>query len=59
MDELVRRFLSAKKDARQVVADPDARYFGARLNDQSLVAGGNARIGSVRFDAWLAGLASK
>jgi len=54
MDELVRRFLVAKKDSREVIADTDARYFGARLNDQSLVPAGNSRIGSTRFDAWLA-----
>jgi uncharacterized protein YbjT (DUF2867 family) len=59
MDELVRRFLSAKKDSRQVVADSDARYFGARLDDQSLVPASKARIGSTRYDAWLAGLTSK
>ena len=34
LDELVRRFLSAKQDARQVVTDVHARYFGIELNDQ-------------------------
>ncbi len=39
LDELVRRFLSANQDARQVVADVHARYFGVELNDQSLNPG--------------------
>ncbi|MCI0429249.1 MAG: SDR family oxidoreductase [Rhodospirillales bacterium] len=53
LDELVRRFLSAKQDARQVVADVHARYFGAKLNDQSLTPGDNPRIGPTRFEDWL------
>jgi len=53
LDELVRRFLSAKHDARQVVADVHARYFGAELNDQSLTPGKNPRIGATRFEDWL------
>src|SRR5712664_1196247 len=46
MDELVRRFLSATDDARPVIADARARYFGAALNDSSLVPGDNPRLGS-------------
>ena len=53
LDELVRRFLSAKQDARQVVADVHARYFGIELNDQSLTPGDNPRIGPTRFADWL------
>jgi uncharacterized protein YbjT (DUF2867 family) len=53
LDELVRRFLSAKQDARQVVADVHARYFGVELNDQSLTPGDNPRIGPTRFEDWL------
>ena len=53
LDELVRRFLSAKQDARQVVADVHARYFGLELNDQSLTPGDNPRIGPTRFEDWL------
>ena len=52
-DELVRRFLSAKQDARQVVTDLHARYFGLELNDQSLTPGDNPRIGPTRFEDWL------
>jgi uncharacterized protein YbjT (DUF2867 family) len=52
-DELVRRFLSAKQDARQVVTDVHARYYGVELNDQSLTPGDNPRIGPTRFEDWL------
>ena len=53
LDELVRRFLSAKQDARHVVTDVHARYFGIDLNDQSLTPGDNPRIGPTRFEDWL------
>jgi len=53
LDTLVGRYLSAKRDARRVVADAHARYFGAELNDQSLTPGENARIAPTRFEAWL------
>jgi uncharacterized protein YbjT (DUF2867 family) len=53
LDELVRRFLRAKQDARQVVTDVNAQYFGIDLNDQSLTPGDNPRIGPTRFDDWL------
>ena len=52
-DELVRRFLSAKQDARQVVTDVHARYFDLELNDQSLTPGDNPRIAPTRFEDWL------
>jgi len=53
MDELVRRFLSANRDARKVTTDVHARYFGIELNDQSLTPGDNPRLGSTRFEDWL------
>jgi uncharacterized protein YbjT (DUF2867 family) len=53
LDELVRRFLGAMKDARQVVADAHARYFGAELNDKSLTPGDSPRVGRTRFADWL------
>ena len=40
LDQLARRMLNARGDARRVVADPHARYFGAELDDRSLVPGG-------------------
>ena len=53
MDEFVRRFLSAGRDPRHVIADPQARYFGTAVNDQSLTPGDNPRNGPTRFDDWL------
>lgn len=53
-DELIRRGLKANGDPREVVADPDALYFGARLSESSLVPGVDAKLGQTRFDDWLA-----
>jgi uncharacterized protein YbjT (DUF2867 family) len=53
LDELVRRFLSATQDARKVVPDVHARYFGAALDDQSLTPGKNPRLGAIHFEDWL------
>jgi uncharacterized protein YbjT (DUF2867 family) len=53
LDELVRRFLGAHRDARKVTTDVQARYFGIELNDQSLTPGDNPRIGPTRFEDWL------
>ena len=53
LDELVRRRLDSLKDPREVVADPDARYSGAKVSERTLVPGNNARLGETRFENWL------
>jgi uncharacterized protein YbjT (DUF2867 family) len=53
MDELVRQFLSANGDARKVVTDARALYYGINVNDQSLTPGENPRLGTTRFSDWL------
>jgi len=53
LDEFVRLFFRATRDARKVVTDVHARYFGLELNDQSLTPGDNPRIGSIHFEDWL------
>jgi uncharacterized protein YbjT (DUF2867 family) len=53
MDDLVRQFLVANGDTRNVITDPQAQYFGVTVNDQSLTPGDNPRIGSTRFEDWL------
>jgi len=53
MSELVARYLTSIHDSREVVIDPDARYFGVRLDDRSLVPGENPRLGRIRLDDWL------
>jgi len=55
MDEFVRRFLNVTNDSRKVFTDAHAKYFGAELNDQSLVPGpgDNPRLGPTHYDDWL------
>ena len=52
-DELIRKSLGARNDPRQVVVDAHARYFGAELDERSLVPIGDARLGEIRFEEWL------
>ena len=59
MDELVRRFLRANGDPRQVVTDASALYFGIKVDDQSLTPGAHPRLGATRFDDWLSRSASQ
>jgi len=51
-DKFIALSLGAKHDERKVVADPNARYFGTELTEESLIPGGNARIGHTTFEAW-------
>jgi uncharacterized protein YbjT (DUF2867 family) len=53
LDELVRRRLAAMGDSREVVADPNALYSGARISERVLVPGGDARLGQTTFETWL------
>jgi len=52
-NEIVARYLKAVGDPREVVSDPEARYFGARVEERSLVPLGEARLGRIGFDDWL------
>src|SRR6516165_8105479 len=47
------RYLKAVGDPRQVVRDPEARYFGGRVEERSLVPLGEARLGHIGLDEWL------
>lgn len=53
LDELVDKFLRAGNDPREVVSDVHARYLGTELNDRSLTAGPESRVGATRFEDWL------
>ena len=53
-EDFIRRGLEAKGDPRTVVADPDARYFDAHLQERSLVTGDGAHLGEIRLNDWLA-----
>src|SRR5512132_1100431 len=52
-DDLARQFLKATGDARTVVTDADATYYGINVNDQSLTPSENPRLGTTRFSDWL------
>jgi uncharacterized protein YbjT (DUF2867 family) len=52
-NEIVARYLKAVGDPRRVVNDPEARYFGGRVEERSLVPLGEARLGRIGFDEWL------
>ena len=58
-DELVRQFLNLTGDARKVIADAKARYYGVEVNDHSLVPGHNPRLGSTHFAEWLSHSAAR
>src|SRR2546426_1902184 len=53
LDELVRKRLAALKDPREVIADPEALYTGAKVSLRTLVPDNTARLGETRFEAWL------
>jgi uncharacterized protein YbjT (DUF2867 family) len=53
VDQLVEQRLSSLKDLREVIADPNARYAGARVSQRTLLPGSNARLGETRFETWL------
>jgi len=52
-NEFVARYLKAVGDPREVVSDPEARYFGSRVEERSLVPLGEARLGHIGFDEWV------
>src|SRR5499433_1683753 len=52
-NEIVARYLKAVGDPRQVVRDPEARYWGGRVEELSLVPLGEARLGRIGLDEWL------
>ena len=58
-DALIRHFLGSRNDPREVVADPEALYFGAMLAERTLVPEEDAMLGDTRFDDWLSQSAIK
>jgi len=51
--ELVRQDLAARNDSREVVADPQARYYGIKVSETTLIPGSDAEVGKTRFETWL------
>ena len=52
-NELIARYLKAAGDPREVVRDPEARYWGGRVEERSLVPLGEARLGRIGLDEWV------
>jgi uncharacterized protein YbjT (DUF2867 family) len=52
-NEIVARYLKAVGDPREVVRDPEARYWGGRVEEHSLVPLGETRLGRIGIDEWL------
>jgi uncharacterized protein YbjT (DUF2867 family) len=52
-NEIIARYLKAVGDPRTVVSDPEAGYFGGRVEEFSLVPLGEARLGRIGLDEWL------
>jgi uncharacterized protein YbjT (DUF2867 family) len=53
LDELIRGALKTKNDPREVVTDPQARYFGINPSERALLPGADARLAETRFSDWL------
>jgi uncharacterized protein YbjT (DUF2867 family) len=58
-DEFIAHVLKGTNDKRKVVADPNARYFGTALAEESLVTGSGAHLGQTRYDAWIGGSSAR
>jgi uncharacterized protein YbjT (DUF2867 family) len=54
LDEFIRRALAARRDPREVIADPHARYYGIEVKERTLVPEDDAKLGRIRFEDWLA-----
>ncbi|MDE1932925.1 SDR family oxidoreductase [Bradyrhizobium sp.] len=52
-NEIIARYLKAVDDPREVVRDPEARYWGSLVEEHSLVSLGEARLGRIGLDEWL------
>jgi uncharacterized protein YbjT (DUF2867 family) len=53
--DMARAVLDKQGDAKPVVVDPQATYFGTPVDDRSLVTGDDGKVGRIRFAEWLAG----
>jgi uncharacterized protein YbjT (DUF2867 family) len=53
LDEVIRLDLAARKDPREVISDPHARYYGIKVSERTLVPNDDARLGETRFKDWL------
>jgi uncharacterized protein YbjT (DUF2867 family) len=56
IDEAVRRYLTATGDARRVMTDANAPYYGIKVSERLLVPDNPARLDTTPLDDWLAQL---
>jgi uncharacterized protein YbjT (DUF2867 family) len=54
LDELIRLTLSRIGDSREVVTDPNAPYYGARVSERTLVPEDDAKLGEIQLEDWIA-----
>jgi uncharacterized protein YbjT (DUF2867 family) len=59
LDEFIRRGLAARKDPREVVADPQGSYYGIKVQEGTLIPGDDAKLGKIRLEEWLAQTAAQ
>jgi uncharacterized protein YbjT (DUF2867 family) len=52
-NEIVARYLKAVGDPREVMRDPEAKYWGGRVEERSLVPLGEVRPGRIGLDEWM------
>jgi uncharacterized protein YbjT (DUF2867 family) len=50
--DFVGRYMTASGDKRRVIADPEAPYYGAKMDDRGIAPGANPRLGPTRFEEW-------
>ena len=53
LDEFILQGLRAHNDARTVVTDTRAGYFGVEVDEDTLIPGKDALLGETTFDTWL------
>jgi uncharacterized protein YbjT (DUF2867 family) len=53
LDDLARLYLTARQDPREVISDPQGRYYGIKVSERALVPDKNAILGEIRFETWL------
>ena len=53
LNELVKKYMLLKNDDREVIVESHAPYYGAELNDQSLIPGDGAKLGKISYDSWI------
>jgi uncharacterized protein YbjT (DUF2867 family) len=53
LNEIIARYLKAVGDPREIVSDPEARYWGGRVDEHSLVPLGEVRLGRIGLDEWV------